>query len=136
MTGITLSGITKYGIVIEQDYLNGGPTGSPTSGVPITGLTISGVTGSVSSSATDVYILCASGACSGWTWSGNSTYILPPVWHRHFTCPSPTMGIQEAHYVSCKFSARVFSNFLAGVTGGKVSTACKGLPSGVTCSGK
>ncbi|KAK4952538.1 Polygalacturonase 1 [Elasticomyces elasticus] len=69
--GITLSNITKYGIVIEQDYLNGGPTGSPTSGVPITGLTISGVTGSVASSATDVYILCASGACSGWTWSGN-----------------------------------------------------------------
>ncbi|KAK5713427.1 Polygalacturonase 1 [Elasticomyces elasticus] len=99
--GITLSNITKYGIVIEQDYLNGGPTGSPTSGVPITGLTISGVTGSVASSATDVYILCASGACSGWTWSGNSTYIPP-----------------------------------SGVTGGKVSTACKGLPSGVTCSGK
>ncbi|KAK4915206.1 Polygalacturonase 2 [Elasticomyces elasticus] len=71
MTGITLSGITKYGIVIEQDYLNGGPTGSPTSGVPITGLTVSGVTGSVASSATDVYMLCASGACSGWTWSGN-----------------------------------------------------------------
>ncbi|KAK4897851.1 hypothetical protein LTR27_004623 [Elasticomyces elasticus] len=102
--GITLSGITKYGIVIEQDYLNGGPTGSPTSGVPITGLTISGVTGSVASSATDVYILCASGACSGWTWSGNSTYLPPSTWH-------------------C-------------VTGGKVSTACKGLPSGVTCSGK
>ncbi|KAK3114703.1 Polygalacturonase 1 [Teratosphaeriaceae sp. CCFEE 6253] len=90
--GITLSGITKYGIVIEQDYENGSPTGTPTSGVPITGLTVSGVTGSVASSATDVYILCAS--CSGWTWSGNS------------------------------------------VTGGKVSTSCKGLPSGVTCSGK
>ncbi|KAJ5776376.1 uncharacterized protein N7511_001387 [Penicillium nucicola] len=69
---ITLSGITKYGIVIEQDYENGSPTGTPTSGVPITGLTVSGVKGSVSSSATDVYILCASGACSGWTWSGNS----------------------------------------------------------------
>ncbi|KAK3075477.1 Polygalacturonase 1 [Teratosphaeriaceae sp. CCFEE 6253] len=90
--GIVLSGITKYGIVIEQDYENGSPTGTPTSGVPITGLTVSGVTGSVASSATDVYILCAS--CSGWTWSGNS------------------------------------------VTGGKVSTSCKGLPSGVTCSGK
>ncbi|KAJ5497796.1 Glycoside hydrolase family 28 [Penicillium expansum] len=69
---ITLSGITKYGIVIEQDYKNGSPTGTPTSGVPITGLTISGVTGSVSSSATDVYILCASGACSNWSWGGVS----------------------------------------------------------------
>lgn len=69
---ITMSGITKYGIVIEQDYQNGSPTGTPTAGVPITGLTVSGVTGTVSSSATNIYILCASGACSGWTWSGVS----------------------------------------------------------------
>ncbi|KAF7187746.1 Polygalacturonase 2 [Pseudocercospora fuligena] len=69
---ITLSGITKYGIVIEQDYENGSPTGTPTNGVPITGLTLNGVTGTVSSSATDVYILCASGACSNWTWTGVS----------------------------------------------------------------
>jgi polygalacturonase len=67
-----MSGITKYGIVIQQDYLNGSPTGTPTAGVPITGLTVSGVTGTVSSSATNIYILCASGACSGWTWTGVS----------------------------------------------------------------
>ncbi|KAK3307651.1 glycoside hydrolase [Chaetomium strumarium] len=71
-SGITLSGITKYGIVIEQDYENGSPTGKPTSGVPITDLTVKGVTGSVKSSATDVYILCAKGACSNWKWSGVS----------------------------------------------------------------
>lgn len=29
-------------------------------------------TGTVASSATDIYILCAKGACSNWTWSGNS----------------------------------------------------------------
>ncbi|GAB7350029.1 hypothetical protein MBLNU459_g0703t1 [Dothideomycetes sp. NU459] len=69
---ITLSGITKYGIVIEQDYENGSPTGTPTTGVPITDLTVSGVTGSVSSSATDVYILCGKSACSDWTWSSNT----------------------------------------------------------------
>lgn len=67
---ITLSGITKYGIVIEQDYENGSPTGTPTNGVPITDLTIDSVTGSVTSSATDVYILCGSGSCSNWTWEG------------------------------------------------------------------
>lgn len=66
--GITLSEITKYGIVIEQDYENGSPTGTPTAGVPITGLILDGVTGTVESSAYDIYILCASGACSGWTW--------------------------------------------------------------------
>ncbi|KAH7047479.1 putative endo-polygalacturonase [Macrophomina phaseolina] len=66
---ITLSGITKYGIVIEQDYENGSPTGTPTDGVPITDLTVSGVKGTVESGATDIYILCASGACSDWTWT-------------------------------------------------------------------
>ncbi|KAK8209487.1 putative extracellular polygalacturonase [Phyllosticta capitalensis] len=71
-SGITLSGITKYGIVIEQDYENGSPTGDPTDGVPITGLTVSDVTGSVSDDATQIYILCADGACSDWSWSGVS----------------------------------------------------------------
>ncbi|RDW82043.1 hypothetical protein BP6252_03155 [Coleophoma cylindrospora] len=67
---ITLSDITSYGIVIEQDYENGSPTGTPTSGVPITDLTIDSVTGTVASSGTNVYILCAS--CSAWTWTGVS----------------------------------------------------------------
>ncbi|KAI9694528.1 MAG: Polygalacturonase 1 [Bathelium mastoideum] len=67
---ITLSGITDYGIVIEQDYENGDPTGTPTAGVPITDLTLDKVTGSVSSDAKQVYILCA--ACSDWTWTGVS----------------------------------------------------------------
>lgn len=40
--------------------------------VPITGLTLSNVHGTVSSSGYDVYILCASGACSNWTWTGVS----------------------------------------------------------------
>ncbi|KAF8863628.1 endopolygalacturonase precursor [Acephala macrosclerotiorum] len=69
---ITMSSITDYGIVIEQDYENGSPTGTPTAGVPITGLTVSNVTGTVGSDATNIYILCASGACSDWTWSGVS----------------------------------------------------------------
>jgi len=85
---ITLSGITSYGVVVEQDYENGSPTGTPTSGVPIKGLTLSNVHGTVSSSATNVYVLCAS--CSGWSWDVN-------------------------------------------VTGGKTSTKCKGMPSGVKC---
>jgi polygalacturonase len=69
---VTLKNIKKYGIVIEQDYLNGGPTGKPTTGVPITGVTIQNVAGTVASSATDVYILCGKGSCSNWTWSGVS----------------------------------------------------------------
>ncbi|KAH7136094.1 polygalacturonase [Dendryphion nanum] len=70
-SGITLSNIAKYGIVIQQDYENGSPTGKPTTGVPITGLTVKGVVGAVTAKATPVYILCGSGSCSKWTWSGN-----------------------------------------------------------------
>ncbi|CAI7566348.1 unnamed protein product [Penicillium glandicola] len=70
-SNIAISGITDYGIVIEQDYENGSPTGEPTTGVPITGLTIEKVTGTVESDATNVYILCGDGSCSDWTWSGN-----------------------------------------------------------------
>lgn len=67
-SNIQLSSINNYGVVIEQDYENGSPTGTPTSGVPITDLTVDGVTGTVGSKAEEVYILCAS--CSGWKWSG------------------------------------------------------------------
>ena len=67
---ITLSNISKYGVVIEQDYENGSPTGTATTGVPITDLTLNGVKGSVSSSATPIYLLCGKGSCSGWKWSG------------------------------------------------------------------
>ncbi|KAJ5215844.1 uncharacterized protein N7498_002251 [Penicillium cinerascens] len=69
---ITLSGITDYGIVFEQDYENGSPTGDPTTGVPITDLTVEKITGSVETDATKVYILCGAGSCSDWTWSGVS----------------------------------------------------------------
>ncbi|KAJ5938600.1 CAZyme family GH28 [Penicillium verhagenii] len=71
-SNIQLSGITDYGIVFEQDYENGDPTGTPTDGVPITDLTVEKITGTVESDATEVYILCADGACSDWTWSGVS----------------------------------------------------------------
>ncbi|KAI7207278.1 Endopolygalacturonase [Hortaea werneckii] len=67
-SSITLSGINKYGIVIEQDYENGSPTCTPTDGVPITDLTLSDITGSVGDDAAPYYILCA--ACSDWTVSG------------------------------------------------------------------
>lgn len=69
---ITLSGITGYGIVIRQDYENGSPTGTPTTGVPITDFVLDNVEGTVNSGATDVFILCGSGSCSDWTWTGVS----------------------------------------------------------------
>jgi polygalacturonase len=67
---ITLSGITDYGIVVRQDY--DGTSGKPTNGVPIKNFVLDNVKGTVDSSATDVYILCGSGSCSDWTWTGVS----------------------------------------------------------------
>lgn len=80
-SGITLSSISKYGILIEQNYDGGDLHGDPTTGVPITGLTVKNIagTGAVSSSGYNAAIVCGSGACSNWTWSsvkvtGGKTY--------------------------------------------------------------
>ncbi|TKW49065.1 Endopolygalacturonase 1 [Colletotrichum tanaceti] len=69
---IILKDINKKGIVIQQDYENGSPTGKPTDGIPITDVTVKNVKGNVISKGTNVYILCAKGACSNWKWSGVS----------------------------------------------------------------
>ena len=79
-SNIQVSNISTYGIDIQQDYLNGGPTGiilfgcilivdwfllgTPTNGVTITGITMSNITGTVQSAAQNYYILCGSGSCS------------------------------------------------------------------------
>lgn len=68
--GITLNGITQYGIDVQQDYLNGGPTGKPTNQVKIAGVHFDGVTGTVAKSAYNYYILCGSGSCSDFTFPG------------------------------------------------------------------
>ncbi|KAG2420203.1 polygalacturonase-4 precursor [Aspergillus terreus] len=69
-SGITLSSISKYGILIEQNYDGGDLKGSPTSGIPITDLTVEDISGAsaVSSSGYNIAIVCGSGACSNWTW--------------------------------------------------------------------
>ncbi|KAJ5596495.1 hypothetical protein N7450_002953 [Penicillium hetheringtonii] len=69
---ITLSGITDYGIDIQQDYLNGGPTGEPTNGVTISGVTFTDVTGTATDDAKNYYILCGSDSCSDFTFTGVS----------------------------------------------------------------
>ncbi|KAG4413119.1 hypothetical protein IFR04_013736 [Cadophora malorum] len=65
---IKLSGITDYGIDVQQDYLNGGPTGTPTNGVTISGVTFENVTGTATSDATNYYVLCGTG-CSDFTFT-------------------------------------------------------------------
>jgi polygalacturonase len=59
--------MTIYGIDIQQDYLNGGPTGSPTNGVIIQDIVIKNVIGTAVKSARDYYILCGEGSCKNIT---------------------------------------------------------------------
>lgn len=66
---IVLSGITDYGIDVQQDYLNGGATGDPTNGVTISGVTFSNVTGTVTSDGENYYVLCGSDSCSDFTFT-------------------------------------------------------------------
>ncbi|KAJ8945272.1 hypothetical protein NQ318_016041 [Aromia moschata] len=66
---ISFTDITSYGINIEQDYANGGPTGELVGNVPITNLQFYNIKGTVSSKAMPVYIYCADDACIGWNWS-------------------------------------------------------------------
>jgi polygalacturonase len=71
-SNIALSGISNYGIDVQQDYLNGGPTGNPSNGVLIQDLLFQNVTGTATSTAQDYYILCGSGSCSDFTFTGVS----------------------------------------------------------------
>jgi polygalacturonase len=64
---IRVENASIYGIDIQQDYLNGGPTGDPTNGVIIENITIKNVTGTATAEARDYYILCGAGSCSNIT---------------------------------------------------------------------
>ncbi|QSZ31744.1 hypothetical protein DSL72_001312 [Monilinia vaccinii-corymbosi] len=63
-TNIQLENIGKYGIDIQQDYLNTGSNGIPTNGVKITNVTFSGVVGTTQTKAKNHYVLCGSGSCN------------------------------------------------------------------------
>lgn len=54
---------------MQQDYLNGGPTGIPTSGVTIDGVTFDNVYGTATADGRDYYILCGSGSYSNFTFT-------------------------------------------------------------------
>jgi polygalacturonase len=64
-SNIVLKDIDTYGIDVQQDYLNGGPTGSPSNGVIIENILFKNVTGTTSGSdSTNYYVLCGDGSCS------------------------------------------------------------------------
>lgn len=65
---ISLTNISRYGIDVQQDYLNLGPTGIPTNGVNITDIKLNNIYGTVQSTGTDIYLLCGTESCSNWDW--------------------------------------------------------------------
>jgi polygalacturonase len=69
---IKLANISNYGIDIQQDYLNGGPTGEPTNGVIIKDITMQNVMGTAQADAKDYYILCGEGSCSNFVFNNIS----------------------------------------------------------------
>ncbi|CAG9766620.1 unnamed protein product [Ceutorhynchus assimilis] len=70
---IKLSGIRKYGINVQEDYEKGHSSGTPKGNIPISRLTMNSITGSMTGAkGMSVYVLCGSGGCSTWSWSGVS----------------------------------------------------------------
>ena len=57
---------------MQQDYLNGGPTGNPSNGVIISNILFQNVMGTAIGNATDYYILCGEGSCSNFSFPGTS----------------------------------------------------------------
>ena len=68
-SNIAITDVSIYGIDIQQDYLNGGPSGIPSNGVLIQNLLFQNVTGSANASAQDYYILCGDGSCTDFTFT-------------------------------------------------------------------
>ncbi|KAF8974149.1 hypothetical protein BGZ46_009725 [Entomortierella lignicola] len=58
-TNIRMSGIHNYGVVIEQDYTNGGATGKPGGASVISNINLNNIHGTMSKGRQSVYILCA-----------------------------------------------------------------------------
>ncbi|KAK0109443.1 hypothetical protein ONS95_002137 [Cadophora gregata] len=90
---ITMSSISKYGILIEQNYNGGDLKGTATSDVPITNLTISNIAGTdaVKSSGNNVVITCGSEtSCTAWTWT-NVTVTGGKLYKKCTNVPSVTV---------------------------------------------
>ncbi|TID19134.1 gb [Venturia nashicola] len=68
---ITLESIGKFGIVIQQDYRNEGPTGKAGNTVPIKGVKLEDIKGTVTgANGQAIYVNCGKGTCTDWKWQG------------------------------------------------------------------
>ncbi|KAH7369619.1 glycoside hydrolase [Rhexocercosporidium sp. MPI-PUGE-AT-0058] len=61
---LAITAASDYGIDIQQDYLNGGPTGIPSNGVMIENILFKNVTGTAAGKGSmNYYVLCGEGSC-------------------------------------------------------------------------
>jgi polygalacturonase len=67
-SNIQLSNIKTYGIDIQQDYLNGGPSGIASNGVQVANISFTNISGWVVPAATDYYTFCGDGSCQDFTY--------------------------------------------------------------------
>jgi len=63
-SNIAVTNISIYGIDVQQDYLNGGATGTPSNGVNISNVLFQNVGGTAAESGQNYYVLCGNGSCS------------------------------------------------------------------------
>ncbi|TVY90765.1 putative endopolygalacturonase D, partial [Lachnellula willkommii] len=87
---ITLEDIKTYGIDIQQDYLNGGPTGTPSNGVLVEGIMFRDISGWVVEGAMDYYVLCGNGSCSDFEFEAVSI-----IGGKGSSCNYPETGCPE-----------------------------------------
>ncbi|KAF4219834.1 hypothetical protein CNMCM8980_004770 [Aspergillus fumigatiaffinis] len=64
---IRVQNASVYGIDVQQDYLNGSPTGCPSNWVLIENVNFRNVVGTAASNASHYIILCETGSCRGFT---------------------------------------------------------------------
>lgn len=69
-SNVNLSGMSNYGIDYQQNYLRGGPTGSPTIGVEIFNVQFENITGIATSDDVNHYVLSGSGSCTDISFAG------------------------------------------------------------------
>jgi polygalacturonase len=60
---IHFSSASEYGIAVQQDYENSGPTGTASSGYEISDIRFSNITGTVGQYGKTIYVICGAGSC-------------------------------------------------------------------------
>ncbi|GFF79941.1 pectinesterase [Aspergillus lentulus] len=64
-SNISVQNTSVYGVDVQQDCLNGGPTGCPSNGALIENVSFRNVVGTAGANVSDYYVLCGEWSCRG-----------------------------------------------------------------------